>query len=296
MKFTRPVTRDYIERINRCFKSDLDLGSPPIQPAPIQHPLMEERLQKILSQWGIASRRQAEQMILDGRVRLNGAIVQLGQKANPDSDSIEVDGVRIQPGDRPELLYLLLHKPAEVVSTCDDPWGRTTVLDLLPHQLHHQTGLHPVGRLDADSTGALLLTNDGDVTFWLTHPRHSVAKTYRVWVEGHPSEKILQQWRQGIILSGKPTLPAEVDVLQVQANQTLLEIVLHEGRNRQIRRVAAQLGHAVVRLHRVAIGSIGLGPLPQGQYRSLCSAEVRFLRAEATKLRQSLPHQLMIQS
>lgn len=241
---------------------------------------MTERLQKILSQWGVASRRQAEQMILDGRVRLNGEIVQLGQRADPEEDSIEVDGKPIQPDNRPALMYLLLHKPAGVVSTCHDPQGRSTVLDALPTSLRH-VGLHPVGRLDTASTGALLLTNDGAVTACLTHPRHSVPKTYQVWVQGHPSEAALRQWRQGVLLDGRITRPAEVWVLDAQqSGSTLLEIVLREGRNRQIRRVAEQFGFPVIKLHRVAIGSIRLGRLPSGQYRKLHPDEVAFLRAQ----------------
>jgi 23S rRNA pseudouridine2605 synthase len=246
---------------------------------------MKERLQKILSQWGVASRRQAEQMILNGRVRLNGTIVQLGQKADPEFDRVEVDGVPIQPINRPEQLYLLLHKPAGVLSTCKDPWQRITVLDLLPDD-YRQEGLYPVGRLDIDTTGALLLTNDGKLTFCLTHPRHHVPKTYQVWVQGHPSESVLQAWRDGIPLSGRPTLPAQVRLLKqcfgTQA-QTCLEVIIREGRNRQIRRVAEQLGYPVLQLHRTAIGPIQLQPenkpeLPSGHCRPLMATELRFLR------------------
>ncbi len=249
---------------------------------------MDERLQKILSQWGIASRRQAEQLIRDGRVQLNGAVAELGQRANPTRDRIEVDGRLIQPIDRPESLYLLLHKPVGVVTTCDDPQGRRTVVDLLPPSLR-QSGLHPVGRLDADSTGALLLTNDGDVTFCLTHPRHSIAKIYHVWVKGHPSDSVLQQWRQGVMLDQQKTRSAQVEVLRQSQSQTLLEIQLREGRNRQIRRVAEQLGHPVVALHRVAIGSIQLGSLPVGQMRPLTTPEVEFLQSQVEQFRQSAP-------
>jgi len=241
---------------------------------------MTERLQKIISQWGIASRRQAEQMIVDGRVRLNGHVVQLGQKADPDFDQIEVDGKLIRPTHRPQLIYLLLHKPLGVVSTCDDPQGRSTVLDLLPSEWNY-TGIYPVGRLDINSTGALLLTNDGRVTFCLTHPRHSIAKTYRVWVQGQPGSAELDQWRRGILLEGRITRPAQVRVLDSrQADRTLLEIRLQEGRNRQIRKVAEQLGHPVLRLHRVAIGPILLGSLPSGHYRSLTADEIEFLQAQ----------------
>lgn len=249
---------------------------------------MADRLQKILSQWGIASRRQAEQMILSGRVRLNGAVVQqLGQKADPTCDRIEVDGQRLQATEMPQLLYLLLNKPQGVVSTCHDPQGRLTVLDLLPASLRQQTGIHPVGRLDYASTGALLLTNDGDLTLRLTHPRHSIAKTYEVWVEGIPSSSTLDQWRRGILLDDRLTRPAEVHVLKTTPHgQTCLEVVLREGRNRQIRRIAEQLGHPVLRLHRVAIGAIRLGSLPSGHHRPLRQSELQFLQTQVEPVQQ----------
>lgn len=245
---------------------------------------VDERLQKILSQWGIASRRQAEELIRCGRVRLNGAVAELGDKADPSRDRIEVDGRLIQPADRPKLQYLLLHKPANVVTTRDDPQKRRTVMDLLPASLKDNS-LHPVGRLDADSTGALLLTNDGDVTFCLTHPRHSIAKTYQVWVEGHPTEAALEQWRRGVLLDNRQTRSAQVEVLRQTGSQTFLKITLREGRNRQIRRVAEQLGHPVVSLHRVAIGAIALGSLPAGQVRPLSAKEIEFLRFQVQQLR-----------
>lgn len=242
---------------------------------------MAERLQKILSQRGIASRRQAEKMILEGRVRLNGTVVHLGQTANPEQDRIEVDGI-IVPPNRPGMLYFLLYKPAGVVSTCRDPRNRRTVLDLLPLHLREGKGLHPVGRLDADSTGALLLTNDGEMTLRLTHPRYHLPKTYQVWIQGHPLESVLDKWRQGVILSGQKTLPAPVRVLEKRDSQTLLEVVLTEGRNRQIRRIAEQLGYPVIHLHRIAIGPIHLErkgkPMFPGTYRLLEDFEITFLK------------------
>lgn len=245
---------------------------------------MEERLQKIVAHWGIASRRQAEQMILAGRIRVNGIKAVMGQKADPAQDCIEVDGHVIQPSHRPPSVYLLLNKPPGVVSTCDDPKGRLKVTDMLPRALQQGQGIHPVGRLDAESTGALLLTNDGELTFHLTHPRHHIPKTYQVWVEGHPPETTLQIWRQGVILSGRKTLPATVQRMgSPLRSQTQLEITLFEGRNRQIRRVAEQLGYPVRKLHRIAIGSIQLNPssrskLPQGKYRFLTENEIHFLK------------------
>ncbi len=242
-----------------------------------------ERVQKILSQWGIASRRHAEEMIIAGRVRLNGQIVSLGDKADPNCDRLQVDGKIIQPANRPQATYLLLNKPLGVVSTCDDPQHRPTVLDLLPQQLRQGQGIHPVGRLDIDSTGALLLTNDGDLTLKLTHPRYHLGKTYQVWLEGQPSETVLQQWRQGVMLMGKKTLPAQVKILQRCHQKTLLQVILSEGRNRQIRRIAQQLGYEVLKLHRTAIADIQLHPpnelsLPSGQYRLLQESEILFLK------------------
>ncbi len=241
---------------------------------------MPERVQKILSQWGIASRREAERLIQAGRVQLNGDLVQLGAKADPECDVLTVDGQRVRAGDRPAPLYLLLNKPAGVVSTCRDPQGRTTVLDLLPPALRHGQGLHPVGRLDADSTGALLLTNDGALTLALTHPRYHLPKTYRVWVAGQPSAIALQQWRDGLDLAGRRTLPARIWVLATRADKTHLEVVIVEGRNRQIRRIAEQLGHPVLSLHRIALGSLDLttmdgSPLPSGHYQMLTAVALR---------------------
>jgi pseudouridine synthase len=154
------------------------------------------------------------------------------------------------------------------------------VLDLVPEQWRSHSGLHPVGRLDADSTGALLLTNDGELTFALTHPSHEIPKTYQVWVEGQPSERALEQWRRGVLLDGRKTLPAQVKRLRTTPTATQLEVVLREGRNRQIRRVAEQLGYPVQKLHRVAIGSIQIGDLVKGKVRSLNSTEVRYLKAQ----------------
>lgn len=251
---------------------------------------MAERVQKILSQWGVASRRQAEKMISAGQVRLNGTVVHLGQKADPETDLIEVNGKLLKLGNRPQPIYLLLNKPPDVLCTCRELSKcntilakRNTVFDLLPRKIREGQGIHPVGRLDADSTGALILTNDGALTFQLTHPRYHVPKTYQVWVQGHPPESVLQAWRDGVELSGKKTLPAQVRVLKRQQDQTLLEIVLIEGRNRQIRRVADLLCYPVIDLHRTAIGPIQLQPpgesvLLSGHYRYLKNFEIRFLQ------------------
>lgn len=237
---------------------------------------MEERLQKVLAQRGIASRRHAETLIEAGRVRVNGAIAHLGQKADPAHDRIELDGRLIATPTRPAHRYFLLHKPQRVVCSCEDPQGRKTVLAYLPRNLQRGTGLHPVGRLDFNSTGALLLTNDGDLTYRLTHPRHHVTKIYQVVVAGKPTATTLRQWQQGIYLSGRRTLPAQVKVLSTteSPHRTELELVLREGRNRQIRRVAEQLGHPVKKLHRLAIGPVRLGSLGVGKVRELTDVEL----------------------
>ncbi|MEO1067744.1 MAG: pseudouridine synthase [Cyanobacteria bacterium J06638_6] len=242
---------------------------------------MVERLQKILSQYGVASRRQAEQLIAAGQVQVNGEVAHLGQRADPQRDRIEVNHHLIQAHHRPAQHYLLLHKPLGMVSTCADPEDRPTVFTALPAELHH-VGIHPVGRLDAYSTGALLLTNDGDFTFRLTHPRHDVPKTYRVRLEGHLSSDALAAWRQGILLDHQPTRPAQVRVLTTSPTDTHIEVILQEGRNRQIRRVAQILGYRVLDLHRVAVGSVDLGDLRAGTYRALSPDEIKALLEQSS--------------
>ncbi|MGF1587976.1 MAG: pseudouridine synthase [Pleurocapsa sp.] len=244
---------------------------------------MAERVQKVLSQWGIASRRKAENMIIEGRVQVNGQIVKLGDKVDLTADVLQVDGKAVNQTNRPQRIYLLLNKPAGVVSTCFDPQHRSTVIDLLPTNLRFGTGIHPVGRLDFASSGALILTNDGKLTLGLTHPRYHLPKTYLVELDRSPVAQDLACWREGIVLNGKKTLPAQIDLVRSNKAQKIIKIVLSEGRNRQIRRVALQLGYEVTRLHRIAIGSITLSmvkdlELPQGKYRHLNQAEINLLK------------------
>ncbi len=240
---------------------------------------MLDRLQKILSRHGIASRREAEQMILAGRVSINGQIVrELGTKADLEGDRIQVDG-KLLATNAPEFVYLLLNKPTGIVCTCDDPQGRKTVLDILPAKYQH---VYPVGRLDYNSSGALILTNDGDFANRMMHPRHHVPKTYEVWVKDIPSPQTIKRWQNGVLLDGKQTLPAVVNILEIDRSQdfspkTRLQIVLKEGRNRQIRRVAEQLGHPVLALHRVAIASILITSIKSGEYRLLSDHEIKSL-------------------
>jgi pseudouridine synthase len=226
-----------------------------------------ERLQKLIAASGLCSRRHAEALLRDGRVRVNGQVASLGSRADPLRDHIVVEGQPLVAP--PPRLTLLLNKPPGVLCTCSDPRGRPTVLDLLPDSWRHGHGLHPVGRLDAESRGALLLSNDGALTLRLTHPRYGHRKTYRVWVEGHPTPETLQRWRAGVPLDGVASAPVLVRPVRQSHQATLLEVKMGEGRNRQIRRTAACLGHPVRDLQRLAIGPIQLGALAEGQWRPI---------------------------
>lgn len=226
-----------------------------------------ERLQKLMAAAGLCSRRQAETLLRQGLVQVNGAVAQLGDRADPAHDRISVRG---QPlASRPEPLLLLLNKPAGVVCSCHDPEGRPTVLDLLPAELRDGCGLHPVGRLDAESRGALLLSNQGDLTLQLTHPRYGHRKSYRVWVQGRPDGPTLSRWAAGVPLDGRASQPLGLQVLRRTPQTTELELEMGEGRNRQIRRTAALLGHPVRDLQRLTIGPLRLGDLPEGRWRRL---------------------------
>ncbi|MFM8525492.1 MAG: pseudouridine synthase [Cyanobacteriota bacterium] len=245
------------------------LPSHPSDPASIPEcaiaPEEPQRLQKLLAAAGVCSRRQAEELLRQGRVRCNGRTASLGDRARPDLDRLEVDGQPV--GTRPPEITLLLNKPAGVVCSCHDPQGRRTVLDLLPDVLARGTGLHPIGRLDVESRGALLLTNIGALTLRLTHPRYEHPKTYRVLLGGHPDPSSLEHWAQGVPLDGQPSQPVQLNQLHQDRRGCLLELVMREGRNRQIRRTAAALGHRVLDLQRIAIGPIALEDLPEGQWR-----------------------------
>ncbi len=240
-----------------------------------------ERLQKFLARAGVASRRHAEALILAGRVQVNGQpVTQLGAKVQPDTDAVQVDGRPVQvPAAR---IYLLLHKPAGVVTTASDPQGRQTVLDLLPPSLQAER-LFPVGRLDLDSEGVLLLTNDGAFALRLTHPRYEQEKEYHALVRGRPTPAALEQLRRGLLLPGeaRPTAPAQARFLRAGGDDaSWLSVTLHEGRKRQVRRMLAAVGHPVLRLVRVRVGGLRLGDLPAGQWRALNAAEVEKLAGE----------------
>jgi 23S rRNA pseudouridine2605 synthase len=233
-----------------------------------------ERLQKILAHAGVASRRKAEEMIQQGRVTVNGRIVtQLGTKVDPAHDDIRVDGGRLKIA--PSHVYVLLNKPAGVLSVMDDERGRRSLGDLVPLPVR----LYPVGRLDVNSEGLILLTDDGELANLLTHPRYEHEKEYRVLVSGHPAEKTLEAWRRGVILDGQRTAPAWVTTIRTDKDMTVLRIVMHEGRKRQIREVASLLGHPVRELVRVRMGPLHLDTLGSGQWRYLTGQEIHTLDA-----------------
>ena len=235
---------------------------------------MKERLQKILSAAGVCSRRAAEGYLTAGRITVNGETARLGQQADPETDDIRVDGVPL--GREPETVYLMLNKPRGYVTTVSDEQGRKTVMDLLTG-VH--TRIYPVGRLDRDSEGLLLLTNDGALTQRLLHPSHEVSKEYHVTVSG-PVEHAAENLRRIRDVAGMAIRPAEVQMLRREGNRAELRIVIHEGRNRQIRRMCARCGLEVLRLQRVREHCLELGTLPLGQWRYLTAAEIAALKTE----------------
>ncbi len=239
--------------------------------------LAEERLQKILSQAGVASRRAAERLIAEGRVTVNGMVVtELGKKADAASDHIAVDGEPLAGTER--LSYYLLNKPKGYISTVKDERGRRTVLDLLPDM---EERLYPVGRLDSNTEGLLLLTNDGALTNALLHPAREVTKTYLAVVEGQVTPSELNRLRQGVELSDGLTAPAGAFIVERDEaeNRTKLEITLHEGRNRQVRRMCEAVGHRVRSLKRVQFACLTLAGVRRGESRPLSKEEVRELYA-----------------
>jgi pseudouridine synthase len=243
---------------------------PPVrEPEKGRSPLPPTRLSKILAQAGIASRRAAEGLLAEGRVTVNGAVrLEPGAQADPEHDRITVDG-RALPGPAPRQ-HLLLHKPRGYVTSRRDPTGRPVVLDLLPP---HARGLYPVGRLDFDTEGLLLLTNDGELANRLLHPRYEIPRVYEAEVEGRVTETDLSRWRRGVTLDDGPAVPRRVTRLRAGARSTWLSLTFAEGRYREVKRYCKALGHPVRRLKRVQFGPLRLGDLPTGAHRGLTKAE-----------------------
>ncbi|HHW67878.1 pseudouridine synthase [Defluviitalea raffinosedens] len=234
----------------------------------------EVRLQKFLADAGIASRRKAEEYILQGKVKVNGQVVtSLGTKINPDQDIVYYNDKKVEI--KKKKIYLLLNKPENYVTTVNDQFNRPTVMNLL-HSVPER--VYPVGRLDYNTSGLLLLTNDGDLTYKITHPKHHIDKVYLATVKGIPSEASLNKLRRGVVIDDYKTAPAKVEMIHTSSNNATLQITIHEGRNRQVRKMCEAIGHPVIRLKRIAIGKILLGDLPVGKYRSLTPKEIDYLK------------------
>jgi len=239
----------------------------------VTEPVVGVRLQKVLAQAGIASRRACEVLISEGRVEVNSEVVlEQGRRVYPERDVIRVDGARIPPPRRHR--YLALNKPRGVVATMDDPEGRRTIADLLDTRQLRNERLFHVGRLDTDSEGLLIMTNDGDLAQRLAHPSYEVPKTYIAEVAGVVSEQTLKRLRRGITLEDGPVRPTSVKIVSSVGDKTLLKITLQEGRNRIVRRTMEAVGHPVRRLSRIGIGPVRLGNLKVGEYRELTREEL----------------------
>ncbi|MFD2371819.1 pseudouridine synthase [Brevibacillus sp. GCM10020057] len=247
-----------------------------------------ERLQKVLAHAGVASRRHCEELIVQGKVQVNGKVVQeLGTRVDPATDKITVNGkpIRIE-----QHVYLMLYKPTGVITSVSDPQGRRVVTDLLKGVKER---VYPVGRLDYDTSGLLLLTNDGDLANRLAHPSYEIDKVYRAWVRGVPSQDKVKMLATGIRLEDGMTAPGEARLLKATAtkDKALIELTIHEGRNRQVRRMCEAIGHPVVTLERIRLGFLTLEGLEPGQYRPLTSAEVEKLKQGLVQTRKSRPRQ-----
>jgi pseudouridine synthase len=230
------------------------------------------RLQKFMANCGVASRRKSEALILAGQVKVNNVlVVELGTQIDPLVDTVEVKGRLLE---RPGFAYFFLNKPKGVLTTVTDTHNRPCVMDLLPEI----PGLHPVGRLDMDTEGLLLLTNDGELTYLLTHPKHEFSKTYEGLVKGTPSDQALKDFAAGMEIEDYRTAPAAIRVLAQENDKTRLEMIIHEGKKRQIRKMCQVMGTPIISLKRTAIGKLKLGKLKSGQFRVLTEAEVNYLK------------------
>lgn len=235
--------------------------------------MTEERLQKIISRAGITSRRKAEELIVQGRVTVNGKVIrELGTKADPDKDHIKVDGKLLRF--KEQKTYILLNKPVKYVTTLSDPEGRPTVIELLRGV---KGRVYPVGRLDYDTSGLLLLTNDGDFANMIMHPKFEIQKTYEAKIEGELNDKEIEKLQKGMKLEGRMTAPARIKKLRRTDKNSWLEITIHEGRKRQVRRMFERTGHSVLKLIRTKIAFLDIKGLNTGEYRFLIKAEVERL-------------------
>ncbi|MGL4791008.1 MAG: pseudouridine synthase [Anaerotignaceae bacterium] len=235
---------------------------------------MEIRLQKYLADAGVASRRKAEELILEGKISVNGEVVtELGVKVDENTDSVFYNGKRVVNNQR--LVYVMLHKPEGFVTTAKDQFDRPTVIDLVKGVNER---IVPVGRLDYDTSGLLILTNDGDLTYKLTHPKHLVNKVYMAKLFGRPDQNDINQFKWGVSIEGKRCEPARIEIVEDLGKYTMCKITITEGRNRQVRKMCEAIKHPVATLKRVATGELELGELPKGKYRLLTEKEIKYLK------------------
>ncbi|MCT4604945.1 MAG: rRNA pseudouridine synthase [Marinisporobacter sp.] len=233
------------------------------------------RLQKYIAYCGVTSRRKAEELIKVGRVSVNNEIVkEMGVVINPDKDIVSIDNKIIQLEEN--KVYILLNKPEGYITTLSDEFDRSTVVDLTK-DIHER--IYPVGRLDYDTSGLLIMTNDGDLSYRLTHPKHEIKKTYIAKIEGILNDKELNWFRKGMDIGGYVTAPASIKVLKGEKNYSIVEVMIHEGKNRQIRKMFEKINHPVKRLKRIAIGKIKLDHLEKGKWRNLTKKEIEYLKS-----------------
>lgn len=233
------------------------------------------RLQKFMAKAGVASRRKSEDIILQGRVKVNGEkITKLGTKVNPNIDIVEVDNIKINLENK--KVYILLNKPVGYVTTVKDEFNRKTVLDLIKGVKER---IYPVGRLDYDTSGLLILTNDGDVTYKMTHPSFEIDKVYIGTVKGVPTEDEMKRFEEGLIIDGYKTAPAKIEILKRNSDDSTLKITIHEGRNRQVRKMCEAINHPIIKLKRVSMGELTLSSLKVGKWRFLSKEEIKYLKS-----------------
>ncbi len=234
---------------------------------------MKERLQKVMAELGVASRRKCEELIADGKVKVNGTtITELGFKVDRDLDKITVNDKLLKMENK--KIYILLNKPIGYITSVKDQFDRPTVLDLIKNI---NARVFPIGRLDYDTEGLLILTNDGELTYKITHPKHNINKTYRALIKGAADDKDIDSFRKGLRIEDYITSPAKLEILWYEKNNTVVNITIHEGKNRQVRKMCSAIGHEVLKLKRISIGKLTLGELKLGQWRHLTDEEIRYL-------------------
>ncbi len=232
------------------------------------------RLQKYMAECGVASRRKSEELILDGKVFVNGkAVMELGMKIDDEKDVVEFEGKRVVKNKK--YIYIILNKPEGCITTVKDQFGRKTVLDYIKNI---NSRVYPIGRLDYDTSGLLILTNDGEITYTLTHPKHNIPKTYIAEVDKIPSGGDILKFNKGLVIDGYKTAPAKLYIIEKYEKGAKLKIIIHEGRNRQVRKMCKKIGCNVLKLKRISIGKIEIGKLKKGEYRFLSDKEINYLK------------------